>query len=263
MAVYLIGNRARGLLKIGYSENPETRLRALQTGCADPLVILQTLSYGGRGTEKYLHRIFARHRISGEWFQDRKSIRAGFYCLMMQDVNWTLGSYFTSLEILDNEIEKELEGLTVEVKSSVLEENNKPRGPYEIVSAYQTKQKEISLGNRMRCLLLHCNDSSADFRREISYRRTHTNGRFLTRKYLLNSNTYDLKCCEFSIWQSYFGLSPSVYKRLKLLDGITSSQEIKLPYIFRDHAPLFGWSRIGHKLVLESPGKPVLVLGPC
>jgi nucleoside 2-deoxyribosyltransferase len=68
MAVYFIRNTNTGAIKIGFSASPQQRLRQLQTGCADPLVIEATLP-GDMSRERELHNAFAAHRLNGEWFE--------------------------------------------------------------------------------------------------------------------------------------------------------------------------------------------------
>ncbi|WP_078531189.1 GIY-YIG nuclease family protein [Streptomyces sp. PsTaAH-124] len=65
--VYLIGSPESPLVKIGYTDNPERRLRHLQTGSPLPLQLL-ALFEGGCITEAALHRRFADKRRHGEWF---------------------------------------------------------------------------------------------------------------------------------------------------------------------------------------------------
>ncbi|MEU0034647.1 GIY-YIG nuclease family protein [Streptomyces sp. NPDC006333] len=65
--VYLIGSPDSSLVKIGWTDNPERRLRHLQTGSP---VLLQLLAVfeGGAIAEAELHRRFADKRRHGEWF---------------------------------------------------------------------------------------------------------------------------------------------------------------------------------------------------
>ncbi|WP_435191318.1 GIY-YIG nuclease family protein [Streptomyces sp. bgisy126] len=65
--VYLIGSPESPLVKIGWSDNPERRLRHLQTGSPVPLQLL-ALFEGGAVMEAALHRRFADKRRHGEWF---------------------------------------------------------------------------------------------------------------------------------------------------------------------------------------------------
>ncbi|MFG2629960.1 GIY-YIG nuclease family protein [Streptomyces sp. NPDC048473] len=65
--VYLIGSPESPLVKIGWSDNPERRLRDLQTGSPVPLQLL-ALFEGGAVIEAALHRQLADKRRHGEWF---------------------------------------------------------------------------------------------------------------------------------------------------------------------------------------------------
>jgi len=65
--VYLIGSPDSPLVKIGWTDNPERRLRHLQTGSPVPLKILAVFE-GGAIVEAKLHCRFAEKRQHGEWF---------------------------------------------------------------------------------------------------------------------------------------------------------------------------------------------------
>lgn len=66
---YLYLLESNGLYKIGYSTEPETRLRRLQTGSACPIKIVHTIRTGiYREIERQLHARFWRKRLHGEWF---------------------------------------------------------------------------------------------------------------------------------------------------------------------------------------------------
>jgi hypothetical protein len=65
--VYLIGSPDSPLVKIGWSDNPERRLRDLQSGSPVPLQLLAVFE-GGYLVEAALHRRFADKRIRVEWF---------------------------------------------------------------------------------------------------------------------------------------------------------------------------------------------------
>ena len=66
--------------KIGRSNNPEERLKALKTG--NPSCKL--ISYGDGIEEKQLHRIFGKFRVKGEWFQlQRKHV--GLICRLLNN----------------------------------------------------------------------------------------------------------------------------------------------------------------------------------
>jgi repressor LexA len=55
-------------VKIGKAADPATRLRELQTGHAEKLVVVRLLE-GGHETEKWLHKHYAARRLQGEWFR--------------------------------------------------------------------------------------------------------------------------------------------------------------------------------------------------
>jgi hypothetical protein len=67
--VYFIGTELRrgALIKVGYSRDPEARLRALQTGHGETLRIFATTP-GGKDLEAKYHRRWHSRRRSGEWF---------------------------------------------------------------------------------------------------------------------------------------------------------------------------------------------------
>jgi len=66
--VYVVGSGRPGEpVKIGWSGDPESRLRSLQTGSAYRLRLMTRYS-GPRDLEKFLHDRFSRLRTHGEWF---------------------------------------------------------------------------------------------------------------------------------------------------------------------------------------------------
>ena len=71
--VYFIGNTDYELVKIGFSSEPEKRVKQLQTGCPFPITILHT-EVGTPKNESELHRRFSKHRVNGEWFKLSLSI---------------------------------------------------------------------------------------------------------------------------------------------------------------------------------------------
>lgn len=67
--VYAIGTADALKVKIGYTTGRlERRLSEIQVGCPLPLEILWWAE-AGPGLEEALHRIFARQRLRGEWFE--------------------------------------------------------------------------------------------------------------------------------------------------------------------------------------------------
>ena len=70
MFLYCIANN-NGQCKFGFSKDPHRRVRSLQTGSSEDLVLLETVSVGDRSVremERLLHREFAHRRVRGEWF---------------------------------------------------------------------------------------------------------------------------------------------------------------------------------------------------
>jgi len=67
--VYCIRNTKTRRVKLGKGNNPLKRLKTLQTGSADPLVLEGTIQTDEPfRVEKTLHRIFGAYRVKGEWF---------------------------------------------------------------------------------------------------------------------------------------------------------------------------------------------------
>lgn len=66
--VYFIFNADRNTVKIGYSKNPEARIKAFQTGTLDDLSLLKTM-LGGKSEEDSIHRQFSDYRIEREIFR--------------------------------------------------------------------------------------------------------------------------------------------------------------------------------------------------
>lgn len=67
--VYFIGTALRTgeLIKVGYSRDPNARLKTLQTGHGKPLQIFATIE-GGKDLEAKYHRRWRTRRREGEWF---------------------------------------------------------------------------------------------------------------------------------------------------------------------------------------------------
>jgi hypothetical protein len=67
--IYFIGSPAMNAIKLGFTaSHPRTRLKALQTGSADELM-LYGWSAGTMEDERRFHLIFSDYRIHGEWFR--------------------------------------------------------------------------------------------------------------------------------------------------------------------------------------------------
>ncbi len=68
MATYIIQAGPTGPVKIGRADDPEDRMRTLQTGQAEELRIIRIVDtpYDCEGA---FHERFAEHRLRGEWFR--------------------------------------------------------------------------------------------------------------------------------------------------------------------------------------------------
>ncbi len=70
--VYAIGHQTQGPVKIGFTNNLETRLRAIQTGNPEKLHLHHFLEFDSetnmRKAEKILHETLRHKRKKGEWF---------------------------------------------------------------------------------------------------------------------------------------------------------------------------------------------------
>lgn len=71
--LYIIQSRVTGAVKIGRSDDPDRRLRQLQTGCPYTLRTILVVDGGGRH-ERRVHHAMERHRTrhtaGGEWFAE-------------------------------------------------------------------------------------------------------------------------------------------------------------------------------------------------
>jgi len=67
--IYCIEQDGGKPVKIGRSQTPQDRLRALQTGSPAPLhIVWATTVADSAAAEKWLHDRFATQRLDGEWF---------------------------------------------------------------------------------------------------------------------------------------------------------------------------------------------------
>lgn len=73
---YVVKSNASGLIKIGKSINPESRIKSLETGAG---IALKTIAILNGDRERELHQMFSGLRVFGEWFRDDGSI-AEFAC---------------------------------------------------------------------------------------------------------------------------------------------------------------------------------------
>lgn len=75
--LYLIKHPVTGHLKIGFSKNLSARLAQLQCNIPLKLIVLHTKA-GTQKEESALHRLFAKQRTKGEWFEDTPELRNKF-----------------------------------------------------------------------------------------------------------------------------------------------------------------------------------------
>lgn len=69
--IYVIAARLEGPVKIGFSANPERRLRQLQTGHAEALILHHTQAFEPKRAkliERIIHKTIKHLRCHGEWF---------------------------------------------------------------------------------------------------------------------------------------------------------------------------------------------------
>lgn len=71
---YVYALAASDRIKIGFSDQPNNRMREIQTGCPYPLLLLCTQEFdtenAARAREKELHNKFEQRRAHGEWFHN-------------------------------------------------------------------------------------------------------------------------------------------------------------------------------------------------
>lgn len=75
--IYLILNESNTICKIGISNNPQNRLKQLQTGSLEKLR-LDSIIEGSYKEERLLHKKFKDIRENGEWFYYVQEIKEEF-----------------------------------------------------------------------------------------------------------------------------------------------------------------------------------------
>lgn len=76
MGLYIIGNKKKEICKIGVSDNPDKRVKTLQTGCHFKIEILYYCDELGRDSEKEYHKRYSQYRLKGEWFKIKGEIES-------------------------------------------------------------------------------------------------------------------------------------------------------------------------------------------
>ncbi|MDW9574716.1 hypothetical protein GOB36_26690 [Sinorhizobium meliloti] len=79
MSIYVL--RSDNLVKIGFSDNLRSRVRAIISSVPVPVEFVGHMP-GGKEVEEHLHSIFAASRFSGEWFVESEEMRAVFETLL-------------------------------------------------------------------------------------------------------------------------------------------------------------------------------------
>lgn len=74
-----------GLIKIGVSSNPTSRIRAIRNSSPVPIDVLALMPGFGLFMEMRLHQKFNHLRRHGEWFEDNGEIRAEIDRLVPQE----------------------------------------------------------------------------------------------------------------------------------------------------------------------------------
>lgn len=70
--VYIIREGDRNRFKIGWTTNPKSdfqRLKQMQTGNSDKLILIDFFQVTSKNTEKVIHKYFRDFHILGEWFE--------------------------------------------------------------------------------------------------------------------------------------------------------------------------------------------------
>jgi len=71
--VYFIKSKKNGYIKIGWSTDPLLRLKTLQTGSGDILILIGCIS-GTRKLEGKVHKVMKRLKIHHEWYLPDKNL---------------------------------------------------------------------------------------------------------------------------------------------------------------------------------------------
>lgn len=88
MFIYAIGTDTKQ--KIGFSKNPETRLKQLQTGNAEQLNLHHYIEVPDDRTrllERFLHKDIGYKKLKGEWFNMTKQEAVDY--LIFAKITWT------------------------------------------------------------------------------------------------------------------------------------------------------------------------------
>ena len=75
--IYLIYDNTNNALKIGFSKNPKSRLKYLQSATSNKLILIDYIK-GNTKDEQILHNKFKGLRLSSEWFEYNSKIITEF-----------------------------------------------------------------------------------------------------------------------------------------------------------------------------------------
>lgn len=84
--IYFIHDPKTDQVKIGYSDNPDRRLKQFQTANGSPLVMLAVIP-GLITEERRLHDQFSEYREKGEWFRYEGSLEVYIDSLFDIDID--------------------------------------------------------------------------------------------------------------------------------------------------------------------------------
>lgn len=156
-SVYIM--RSKGIYKIGVSEDPHKRLRALRTGNPDIELIYTSERIGtAYKIEGQLHKDFNQYSVGGEWFaicEETKLIDAvkALVSTMSNEIKSTSATNKSDQisEIIDWLFEpwnKQLKALCAEVDS--IEEENRKLKEELIKSGWSVEEVELIISNALK-----------------------------------------------------------------------------------------------------------------
>jgi hypothetical protein len=76
--IYFISEENNNRVKIGYSKDPYKRLKQLQTGNSNKLILLNAIP-GSQKEERKWHKLFCHSKINNEWFHLSEEILTFIY----------------------------------------------------------------------------------------------------------------------------------------------------------------------------------------
>lgn len=100
--IYIIHCKDLNTIKIGYSDNPFSRLAQLQVGNSSELSILSIFK-GGREEEEILHKKFASNKVRGEWFALDESLVGELLAYQADTIAISTGECKTSFSYMVND----------------------------------------------------------------------------------------------------------------------------------------------------------------